>query len=329
MHKKIATVTFNKIISEVRKNTFYNLNFSHKGKSIAELRNFNVSSKNAIVVGGGPSLRRNDQLKILKKFAKKFIIISSDGSLFYLLSNGIIPDLVVTLDPHPTRIVRWFGDKNLTKKKAEKDNYFAKQDIEKKFNNELKSNNKMIRLFDKNCKKLKIALCTSSPKSVVNKLVNSKAEIFWWNPFLDDPNQKNSLTKKIYKMNKFPIINTGGNVGSAAWMLADGLFNCKKIALLGMDFSYYLDTPISSTQYYGELEKVFKKENIKYFFSKIYNPNLNKYFYSDHVYMWYKKCLLEMINNTKSKTTNCTGGGILFGKRINWTPLSKFCKINS
>ena len=28
----------------------------------------------------------------------------------------IIPDLVVTLDPHKKRIVRWFGDKNLTKR---------------------------------------------------------------------------------------------------------------------------------------------------------------------------------------------------------------------
>ena len=328
MHKKIATVTFNKIIPEVKRNVFYNFNFSHIGKSVAELRDFNFNSKNAIVIGGGPSLRRNDQIKVLKKYAKKFIIISCDGSLFYLLSNGIIPDLVVTLDPHPTRIVRWFGDKNLTKKKLKKDNYFARQDIEKKFNDEIKSNNEIIRLFDKNCKKLKIALCTSSPKSVVDRLIKSKTKIFWWNPFLDDPNKNNSLTKKIYKMNKFPIINTGGNVGAAAWMLADSLFNCKKIALLGMDFSYYLDTPISATQYYDVLEKVFKKENVKYFFSKIYNPNLNKYFYSDHVYMWYKKCLLEMINNTKSKTTNCTGGGILFGKMIRWTQLSEFCKIN-
>ena len=111
-------------------------------------------------------------------------------------------------------------------------------------------------------------------------------------------------------------------------MMADSLFSCKKIALIGMDFSYYIDTPVESTQYYDVLKKVFKKKNIKYFFSKIYNPKLKKYFYSDHVYIWYKKCLLEMISNSSSKTINCTGGGILFGKKVNWTPLEEFCKFN-
>jgi hypothetical protein len=329
LHKNFATVTFNKIVPEIKKNVLYNLKYLSKGKSIKELKKSKGSFKNAIVVGAGPSLRRNNQIKVLKKYAKKFIIISCDGSLFYLLSNKIIPDLVVTLDPHETRIVRWFGDKKLTKKKIKKDDYFSRQDIEKKFNNELQSNKKIVKLFDKYSDKLKVATCTSSSKQVVNRLVKSKAKIFWWNPFLDDTNKKKSLTKKIYNMNKLPIINTGGNVGSAAWMMADSLFNCKKIGLIGMDFSYYLDTPLESTQYYDALEKVFEKKNVNYFFSKVYNSRMKKYFYSDHAYLWYKKCMLEMINNTKSETTNCTGGGILFGKSINWTPLNEFCKINS
>ena len=51
-------------------------------------------------------------------------------------------------------------------------------------------------------------------------------------------------------MNKLPLINTGGNVGSASRMIADQVFRFNKIVLLGMDYSYYIDTPISSTQYY-------------------------------------------------------------------------------
>ena len=43
---------------------------------------------------------------------------ATDGSLYYLLRNNILPDLVVTLDPHPTRIIRWFGDENLTKEES-------------------------------------------------------------------------------------------------------------------------------------------------------------------------------------------------------------------
>ncbi len=326
LHQKFASVTYKNIVPEVKKNVFYNLKHLKIGKSISELRNYNMNSKNAIVVGGGPSLRKIDQIKTLKKYAKKFIIISCDGSLFYLLSNKIVPDLVVTLDPHPTRIIRWFGDKTLNLKKIKKDNYFSRQDIEKKFNNELKSNKKITKLFDHYSKKLKIALCTSSSKMVVQRLKNSNAKLFWWNPFLDDPKKKGSLTKSIYKKNKFPIINSGGNVGAAAWMMADSLFNCKKIALIGMDFSYYIDTPIESTQYYDILKSIFKKKDINIFFSKIYNPKLKKYFFSDYVYIWYKKCFLEMVRNTESKTYNCTKGGILFGKNIKLQTLNEFCK---
>ena len=79
-------------------------------------------------------------------------------------------------------------------------------------------------------------MCTSSSKSVVRRLIESKTIIYWWNAFLDDPNKKNSITIKIFKINKLPIVNTGGNVGSAAWMMSENVFNCKNIALLGMDF---------------------------------------------------------------------------------------------
>tara|TARA_Y100000294_G_scaffold173555_2_gene189960 strand:- start:385 stop:1335 length:951 start_codon:yes stop_codon:yes gene_type:complete len=316
-------------VPKVVNNAKYNKKYFHEGNSIKDLRLFNREGKNAIVIGAGPSLRRNNQLKVLKENSKKFILIACDGSLFYLLSNKIVPDIVLTFDPHPTRIIRWFGDKKLNKKKLSKDDYFARQDLEIKFNNEISTNNKIIELFDRYAEKLKIALCTSSSKSVVQRLVNSKTNIYWWNPFLDDPAKKNSITKKIFKSNGFPVINTGGNVGSACWMLADSLFNCKKIALIGMDFSYYMDTPIEATQYYDVLKKISNKEDLKMFYSKIYNSKLKKYYYSDHVYLWYKKCFIEMIKNTNSFTTNCTGGGILFGPKVAWTSLKEFCKKNS
>ena len=328
IHSKIGKSTYNNIVPKVLKNAKYNTKYSYLGHSIKELRNYNSKKKNAIIIGAGPSLRRNNQLKIIKKNAAKYILIACDGSLFYLLSNKIIPDLVVTFDPHPTRIIRWFGDKNLNKNKLKKDDYFARQDLEKKFNSQLKSNKKIIKLFDYYANKLKIALCTSSSKAVVNRLINSKTNIYWWNPFLDDPKKKNSVTKKIFKTNGFPVINTGGNVGATCWMIADSLFNCQKIALIGMDFAYYMDTPIKSTQYYDVLKKISNKEDLKFFYSKIYNPQMKRYYYSDHVYIWYKKCLLEMLKNASSDTTNCTGGGILFGKRIKWGSLLDFCKNN-
>ena len=56
VHKKFANVTFRKVASVVKRNAHYNLKYSDRGKSIAELRNFNYSSKNAIIVA--PSNKR-------------------------------------------------------------------------------------------------------------------------------------------------------------------------------------------------------------------------------------------------------------------------------
>ena len=147
------------------------------------------------------------------------------------------------------------------------------------FNDEIKMNKKIINLFNKNSKKINIALGTSSSKSVVQRLIKSKSKLYWWNPFLDDPDKKNSTTKKIYNINKLPIINTGGNVGSTAWMLAESLFGCKKIGMLGMDFAYYLDTPVESTQYYDRLIKFVDKKILKNFIQKLHNPKIKVFLY--------------------------------------------------
>ena len=69
--------------------------------------------------------------------------------------------------------------------------------------------------------------------------------------------QKKIVYQKIFKMNKLPLINTGGNVGSTSWMIPDQVFEFENIVLLGMDYSYYIGT-ISSTQYYDAIEKVTK-----------------------------------------------------------------------
>ena len=52
---------------------------------------------------------------------------------------------------------------------------------------------------------------------------------------------------------------------------------------------------------------------------------MKRTFYTDHVYLWYRKNFFEMIENTDSLTINCSQAGILFNKRIVWTSLKKFC----
>ena len=101
-------------------------------------------------------------------------------------------------------------------------------------------------------------------------------------------------------MNKLPLINTGGNVGSASWMIADQVFGFENIVLLGMDYSYYIDTPISSTQYYDAIEKVTKdKIEMRKFYKKITNPHMKKLFIQIMFICGTEK-IFEMIENTDS-----------------------------
>ena len=292
------------------------------------LRDFKFEKKNsALIVSGGPSLRVINNIDLIKKYKDSFIIISTDGSLFYLLENNIIPDLIVSLDPHPTRIIRWFGDQKLSKKKLTEDNYFRSQDIDIKFKNEIMVNKKILKLTSKFGRRFNLALCTSAPENVVKRLIKIKSKIYWWNPFLDDVDKKKiSYSEKLYNINKLPLINSGGNVGSACWMIAANVLNCKNIGMIGMDFSYYIDTNLKQTQYYGILKKNFGTKYINKFYKRIFNPYVKKYFYTDYVYNWYKDIFLEMINDSKNNTINCTEGGILFGKSIKNMKLKDFFK---
>ncbi len=328
IQNNLPKLTFQSVHKITLKNAKKNLKFLNKGNSIIKIKNFRFKkkTKNALIVSGGPSLRIINHISLIKKNKKRLIIISTDGSLFYLLENNIIPDLVVCLDPHPTRIIRWFGDINLNKNKLRNDNYFRSQDLDVKFKNEIITNNKVLSLTNKFGRYINVALCTSAPENVVKRLVKIKSKIFWWNPFLDDVDKKGSLSEKLYNLNKLPLINSGGNVGSACWMIAANVLNCKNIAMIGMDFSYYKSTNLKQTQYYGILKKNFGTKYINKFYKVIFNPIYKKYFYTDYVYNWYKDIFLDMISDTKKNTINCTEGGILFGKKIKNLKLKDFLK---
>jgi len=328
LQKKLGSITNISLTNEIYKNILRNSKISKKHFSIKNFKdkNFN-NSKVALIVAGGPSLRKKDFRNIIIKYRKKFHIICAEGTLFYLLEKNIIPDLVVTLDPHKKRIVRWFGDKNLTKKDLQKDDYYRRQDLDLKFRNEISTNKKILKYTNKYGKLLNIAPCTSSSLLVVKRLLEMKSKLFWWNPFLDEPNQKNSLSKKIYKLNKLPLINSIGNVGSACWVIAESVFKFRRIVLIGMDCAYYIDTPIQATQYYDVLIQTFGKKNINKFYKKIYNKKLKKYFYTDHVYFWYKNLFINAVKSSSSKTYNCTEGGIIFENPIITRKFIDFCKL--
>ena len=140
----------------------------------------------------------------------------------------------------------------------------------------------------------------------------------------DEPSDPESITRKIYDLNGFPCLNAGGNVGSACWMMSDAVLGKRHVALTGVDFSYYADTPYSKTQYYHEAVDLVGEENLDSIFMHIFNPHLKASFYTDPAYMWYRNCFLEMAKEAECITYNCTEGGILFGENILFVPLESF-----
>ena len=124
--------------------------------------------------------------------------------------------------------------------------------------------------------------------------------------------------------NRLPCVNAGGNVGTAAWMMAHAVLGKKHVAVTGMDFSYYGDTPYRNTQYYYEAVDLVGEENLDSLYIHIHNPHTGMDFFTDPAYMWYREAFLELAKDADCKTYNCTEGGILFGDVIEFLPLSDF-----
>ena len=296
-----------------------------RGKSLAALRGQRVGGgASAIVVAAGPSIKRRDPIQAMKDAGYSGAVIASESALAYCLRNGVVPDLAVSLDPHATRVVRWLGDPTLTEEKLRQDDYFSRQDQDDAFADELRANDEILALLDRHGRDIRMALSTSASKAVVDRVLDTGMDVYWWNPMLDDPDVPDSVTAELQRRNRMPSVNAGGNVGSACWMMATEVLGKPDVALTGVDFSYYDDTPYYNTQYYHEAVALVGEENLDSVYTRIHNPHLDRWFYTDPAYLWYRECLLDMISESDATTYNCTEGGILFGDGVEFVPLTAF-----
>lgn len=321
---QITDVGIERHSRQILTNAQNNLPFTEKGFKDLEPLN-GAKARSAIVVSAGPSLHRYRVLEKIKKADFQGTIVAVDGSLVKCLKNGIVPDFVLSLDPHPTRIARWFGDYDF-EKNFEHDDYFKRQDLDVEFrNNSLAENQKNIDLVNEHGKDIKLVLCSSAPENVVTRAVDAKFNIFWWNPIVDDPSSADSLTRAIYQVNQKSCMNTGGTVGTAAWVFANAVLKIPNIALTGMDLGYHIETPYSMTQTYYELhEYVESEEEFEALFPKFTFPSTGEQFYTDPTYFWYRKNLLELLERASGNTVNCTGAGTLFSENLACESLDSF-----
>ena len=274
-----------------------------------------------IVVAAGPSLHLKDPAPLIRKSGYQGRIVATDGALGYCLRHDIVPDYVVTLDPHPTRISRWFGDPGLESRKDD-DDYFRRQDLDPHLNtDEAIRNQELIELVNRHGPRIRATISTSVSPAVTARCLESGMNLYWWNPIMDDVQDPQSMTRQLFNLNNAPCMVTGGNVGSAAWVFAHQILRAKEVILVGLDLGYAPDTPYEKTQYYREMQELFEEQVADAFIS-VYNPYLKETWYTDPAYFWYRKSLLEMATQAPCTTYNCTEGGILFGKGIRFVPLS-------
>ncbi len=121
--------TLNRIGDKGVNNTHKNLKYLGQGLSLRELRSAPLGEGDqAVIIAAGPSLHKTNVACNLNSAGYKGAIVVPDSAMLYCLRNEIVPDLVVTVDPHAKRIIRWFGDLSLTKADLAADDYFSRQE---------------------------------------------------------------------------------------------------------------------------------------------------------------------------------------------------------
>lgn len=321
--------TLKRIGAEAIANAHRHQEMSSRGQSIKKLRDENLGQEDrAVVIAAGPSAKTIPIVDILKQNQFKGAVVTTESALLLCLRQGFVPDLVVTVDPHPKRIVRWFGDPHLTAQDLREDDYFARQDLDRDFSDQLRINDEVLRLVDQYGPQIRMALSTSSSQAVVDRVMQAGMQVYWWNPIYDEPSQPNSLTRQVFELNRLPCLNAGGNVGSACFMFAAEVLGKSQVALTGIDLGYFAETPYRNTQYYYEAINLVGEDRLDEFYTRIFNPYLQRWFYTDPVYYWYRQVLLDMIAESQAKVYNCTEGGILFGDGVACMPLQKFLSLS-
>lgn len=298
-------------------------NLPHVRRTIAQLSAVAGGSPSAIVISAGPSLHRKNPVAEILASGYAGEVIAADGALGYCLRNGLVPDYLVSLDPHPTRVCRWFGDPEL-ESRQDGDDYFQSQELDPYLGvDEFQRNRELLERVNRHGPSMKAIICTSVAPNVRRRCEESGMTIYWWNPLMDDFDRPDSITRQLYRRTQIPCMVSGGNVGAAAWVVASQVLKKREVALVGMDFSYAPGTPIEKTQYFKELNELFGQQAHEAMIP-VWNPYLQEIWVTDPAYHWYRDSFLEMAAQVSTQTYNCTEGGIVFGKPIRWSSLKDF-----
>lgn len=294
------------------------------------IRDIAPDQRACLIVSAGPSLYRE---KILSRLIQALTggrlswfnrqtpitVVATDGAYIQCLKAGIAPDFVITLDPHPTRMVRWFGDPNF-EANTSGDSYFSRTHADLRLSdNSVEENTKNIALVDAN--KSNLVICTTAPSNVVERTRQFRR--YWFAPLVDAPRQ-GSLTRIMAAATGCPALNTGGTVGTAAWSFAHQVLESGNIAIVGADHGYYRDLPLENTQEWNLLKD---QPNVEELFPFVETPfGICR---TSPTYTFYRNGFRDLLAVSGEGITNCGGHGTLHGDRVNIVSLEKWLASSS
>ena len=312
-----------RVNEQVARNTLQHMKtlktLSTKGPSIEKLSEHSWPS-DAVVLARGPSFFRQrylEELKLARQSNRQISILCSDGTVANCLERGVVPDIVVTVDPS-IRILRWFGDpEGLTAH----DDYFLKDRDSPKESKVLIGPKRTIELLDQFGPQLTIAVDVFTHQKVFERIEAIGAKTFLYFPMSDDDRYMKDMWDRYPDL---VSLSCGGNVGTAAYNLSRFL-GARRICLCGFDFGYPPGTPLEQTQYFDVIAKHGRLAD--QMFLTVKNPHLENAWFTDRVYLGYAYTLLKMVDDAADhgvETVNATNGGILFGPKLKWGSLKRF-----
>lgn len=297
-------ITLEKYYDEWIHNFSLNLNNiqnDHSARELTPQTNSN-SLSSALVIGRGPSIKKHNHLEILSKSNYKGTILCSDGSLADVLKAGITPEkfknfFVITIDTQ------------------ERQKKLYEDPIIKKYGNKIKC----------------ILSSTVSPLTY-NKIKETGMDVYWIHTLVDYNKGKNSfnyisgiMTKTERHPKGLPAIQTGGNVGTSAWVVSWTLLKHSHVGLIGIDHGYYSNER-SSDDHFLPKNTDKNSNEFKKAYPEIHNPEFNVSCQQDPIFQYYSNALKEFILKASKfvKTVNATEGGTIFGEGIECTTLKFF-----
>jgi len=252
-----------------------------KIKNGKDVRDIPTTDSPAIVIGAGPSLHRNNHLELLSESGFDGMIFATDRVLKDCLEHGVVPNYVLILD----------GSDKIMK--------YIDYDI-----------------IDDHSDEIGAIMCITTHPSVVDRW---GGEIFWFSNSVDSDVAPN-MSYIFHLLLRKTELSTAGHASSLGWCVAHTI-GCRNIALIGLDLSYPMDTPMEETWYYDRYAERFggNIEEIK----KLYTTHHHSFFgtdcYYEPVFGSYLGCSMDHFKGAKAngcEIVNCTGGGAIEGPGI-------------